>query len=384
MTSTYTTAGVTMDRFAEILASRIAAAILQWGESVDTSEEEFLGHELKLIATAQSDNNEIVQTLYDSLSIANASGAKLDNLVALVGLIRQPQAKSTAVLELTATGATTVPAGTLYETATKIQFATDVEHIFSGAGTAEIASTCTVFGANAAAINEINTIVTSITNISTVQNNAAAIEGSVRETDAEVKEAHAIATATSGQSDTGTTYEALRLVSGNTAAYANENDKAYAVGGIPANTTHYSVIGGTDNAIAAAIENNRVGSVQTYGATTVSLYNTTTGVSKSVNFDRATGRRHYMDLTITTINGLYPDDGETQIKDGLVAHFAAFRIAQNTVYNELYVPVFSVAGVIVTTMFVDITSSPTGVIDIVNSTLQLATLDADDIDITVS
>lgn len=384
MTSTFDSTGVAMDRFPDILPSRIAAAILQWGESVDTSEEEFLGHQLRLIATGQGDNNEIVQTLYDALSIANASGAKLDNLVALVGLIRQAKAKSTAVLTLTATGATTVPAGTKYGTEAGIQFGTDVEHIFSGAGTANIASTCTVYGANAAAIGDIDQIVTSITNISAVTNAAAAVEGSARETDAELKVAHSIATATSGQSDTGTIYEALRKVPGNTAAYSNENDKSYAVDGIPANTLHQSVIGGADNDIAAAIENNRVGSVPTFGATTVSLYNTTTGQSKDINFDRATTRRHYVSMTITTINNLFPDDGVTQIKNKLVAHFAALRIADDTIYTALYAPIYSVAGVIVTSLFVGLASSPTGVVDISNSTLQLASLAAADIDVTVS
>lgn len=384
MASTADSSGVVFDKYADIIAAQIAAAILQWGESVDTSEEEYLGHKLRLISTMQGDSNDISQTLYDALSIANSSGAKLANLVAIVGLTRQKATKSTAVLSLTATQACTVPVGAQYKTAANVIFETTEEQVFTGAGTADVNAQCTVTGANEAGAGEINLISTTIFGISGVTNSVAATPGQARETDQELKEAHTLATETSGDDDVGSIYEALRKVTNNSSALVEENDEDYAVNDIPAHSLRISVIGGTDEDIATAINNNRTSTIPTVGTTTTTVYNTNTGQSKDIKFSRAADKRHYLDATITT-TGLFPDDGLTQINTALTTHFANFRIGDDTDYNGLFAPFYSVPGVIVTALTVGTNPSPTGTVTIVNSHLERAALDVDnDVNITVS
>ena len=145
MTSTYTSGNVTLDRYADILTRLVALAESQWGTSVNTAEDEILGHLLRNIALLIGEINEVVQEVYDGSSVANSSGTQLDNLVELIGLTRQSAAYSTATVTFTATAATTVPAGTRVSTSTTgLVFATDSALAFTAAGSDSVAATCTV------------------------------------------------------------------------------------------------------------------------------------------------------------------------------------------------------------------------------------------------
>jgi uncharacterized phage protein gp47/JayE len=154
-TSTYDSTGISMIRFDDILANAIEYSKASWDESIDTTindaQDAFLGHMLRNVSLVLSDINEIVQNNYD-----------LDHLLSLVGLERPGDVASTAPLTLTSSKATTVPAGSQYKTLAGVIFATDIALTFSAAGSNTVASTCTIFGPNNAAIGEINTIVTSV------------------------------------------------------------------------------------------------------------------------------------------------------------------------------------------------------------------------------
>jgi len=88
MTSTFNSAGVAMNTYADILARAIVLAKQQWSSSVDTSEDEYLGHIMRNIALELGDTNDVVQEVYDQSCILNSTGTKLDNMVALVGMGR--------------------------------------------------------------------------------------------------------------------------------------------------------------------------------------------------------------------------------------------------------------------------------------------------------
>jgi hypothetical protein len=381
MTSTFDSTGITLDRYADTLAWLVEQAEAQWGEGIDTSEEEFYGHLFRLLTTVVAKQNEIIQSIYDGQVVSNSDGALLDGLVELIGLERISAAYSTVTLTLTATAATVVPAGTQYKTAANVVFATDTELTFTGAGSQDVAATCTVTGPNDAAIGEVNTIVNSVYGITTVTNAAAATPGRNRETAAELKERHTTATATSGEEDTASIYEAISGVDGVSSVYVFDNDTDEAVGGVPARTLHCSVIGGTDADIAAAIAGAKTSTIATYGATTVSHYNTTTRQTRDINFDRAVNTDTHIEVTIQTVSGVYPDDGDDQLKAALVAHYDDIRTNDDVKYNALYRPIYSIPGLTVTALKLDTSDPPTGTSDLTSSALIRYTLDEDDIDI---
>ena len=375
--STYNSTGLSLIRYADILANSITDAEASWDESIDTTindaQDAFLGHLLRNISLVVSDINEILQDIYDSGSVLNATGTRLDHLLALVGISRQGDVASTATLTLTSDRATTVPAGSQYKTSTGLIFATDTALTFTGAGSDDVAATCTIYGPNAAAAGTITTIVTSVDGITAVTNASAATAGRYRATDSEQKASHTIAVSTSGLNDEASIYEALIAVTGVSGASVDSNDTDATDDGVPAYNLHCVVIGGTDAAVAAAIHENRISSAPTYGGTSVVHYDTRTSQAKTINFDRGTEVPIYIEIGLTLISGQYSDDYQVQIRDHLVTHFEDFRIGDDVIYTELYKPIYSVSGIVVTSLKIDTTASPVNTSDETMSSTQLAT-----------
>lgn len=387
MTSTYDSTGIVLDRYADILDRLVTLAEAQWGSSVDTSEDEFLGHQIRNMALLLSEINDILQSVYDTMSVANSTGSRLDNLCALIGLERSAADYSTVTLTLTATAATTVPAGTQYKTAAGVVFATDEELVFSGAGSDTVAATCTVTGPYNAAIGEVTTIVNPIYGISACTNAAAATPGKDRDTDAELKIKHTSAVARSGEETAAAIRFAVEEVDGVDDCYVFDNDtNDTASDGTPAHSIHVAVIGGAHDDIAEAIALSKSAGVATYSATTHSadFYDSDTGQNKTIYFDVAADVPLYVAVIGTKIPGLWPDNGETLMKEYLVEHLADFHIADDLSYKSLYKPIYTVPGFICTSLKVDTHSTPDGEADLTATTLERFTLDSADISITVS
>jgi hypothetical protein len=142
-----------------------------------------------------------------------------------------------------------------------------------------------------------------------------------------------------------------------------------------------SAIGGTDADVATAIDNTKTSSVGTHGATTESVYNATTKQTKDINFDRAVNTSTHIKVTLNKIAGVYPDDGDDQIKAALVAHYESIIINSDVVYTALYNPIYSVAGHTVTALTLDTVDPPVGVVDLTSTPLIRYTLALADIDI---
>ncbi|MCP4711973.1 MAG: hypothetical protein GY869_25410, partial [Planctomycetes bacterium] len=185
MTSTYDSTGITLDRVADIKSRLQALAVLQWGESVNLEEDQYLGHRIENMSVILGEINELVQDVYDAGSVSNATGVRLDNLLEVVGITRPAAAYSTVTLTITPSETTTVPLGTQYSTAAGVVFATDVALALTGTTPGTVAATCTVVGANDAGIAEVTTIVNSVFGVVSVSNAAAASPGRLRATDSE-------------------------------------------------------------------------------------------------------------------------------------------------------------------------------------------------------
>jgi uncharacterized phage protein gp47/JayE len=385
MTSSYDSTGITLDRYADILDRLITLSEAQWGDSINTDEDGYLGHTLRLVALILAEINQVVQSVYDAGSVSNSSGVRLGNLVELVGLSYQAAAYSTVTLQLTATKACTVPAGSQYATAADVTFATDSQLVFSGAGSDTVAATCTVTGANDAGIGTITTIKTTINGISAVTNTVAATPGRDQETAAELKARHTLEVATAGEDDAASIYNAVAEVTGVSAVYVFDNDTDAAIGVVPANTIRVSTVGGAAADVAEAISDNKTAGVPTYGATGTSVYNSTTKQAKTINHDTAVNTDTHISFTVTTLTGVFPDDGEAQLKAAIVEHYEDIGIDDDVIYNSLYSPIYSITGVIsISLLKLDISDPPGGTSDLASSPLIRYTVDSGDIDVTVA
>lgn len=375
--STYGITGLSVDNYQDILANMIALAEAWKGESLSTDEQELLGHIFRQEALLTAEANEIIQSVYDAISVSGASGAQLDNLLELINLYRQAAAKSTVTLTCTATKATTIPAGSLARTSANVYFATDSDLVFVGAGSDDVTATCTVNGPYNAAVGEVNIISTSVNGWSAVTNAAAAIPGRDRETDAEFKNRHAAAVATSGDRDAASIDEAVGAVSGVSAVKVVEDYTS-------ATPVYVYVIGGADADVAESIDSQRTVGIGTGGTTAVSVYDETVRDSVTIRFTRAADRPIYIDLAIAVNTALFPADGDAQIKDNLVALFDGQEIGEDVIYLTLPGAILQVPGCTINTLTVGTAPSPSGTSDVSIPVDERAVIDAADIGITHS
>jgi hypothetical protein len=369
--STYDSTGISMDRYVDILADLVALAKANWGESVSTDEEELLGHLFAQISYRIDTVNEKVQEIYDALGISNNSGVPLGNVLELIGMAFQSETPSTATVTCTVTKATTILAGSIVKTATNVYFTTDEALVFVGAGSDDVAVTCTVNGPNAAAIGEINTIVSSAPGWTTVTNAAAAVPGRLQESDAEIKVRHTAAVATSGERDSASITEAVGNVSGVSAVLVDDDSYPVAI----------YVIGGTDALVAAAIDGQLTVGIETAGTTSVDVYSSTTKQDKTISFTRAVDLDIYIDLEIE-VTSTFPSDGDTQIKTAIEALFDGIGIDDDVIYLKIPGAAFSVPGMNVSAAYVGTAPSPSGTSDISVSKTQRAVIDTANITIT--
>lgn len=374
MTTELTELGLTISRFTDLVSEMETASKGLWGESINTNDTELLGHIIRQASLAVAELNETLQDVLDVLSSQNATGNRLDHLFSMLNLERQSAAYSTVTLTYTVTAATTVPAGHRVRTAAGVIFQTLAEHVFSGAGSADIAAQCTEYGAYDAAIGEVTIPVTSVYALSTVTNAAEAIPGRLRETDPQYRTRHTAAVSTSGEDDVASIEEAVSSVSGVSDVRVEEDTTAH--------TITVSVIGGSDEDIAEAINDNRTAGIPTIGDESVTITSETTGQETEINFYRAVDRDFYISLTLSKNAALFPADGETQIKNALVELATTYRIKQTVDYFALLAPIYSVQGVTVSNMYIGWTATPTGTANLTTTITQRPALPIANIAIT--
>lgn len=372
MTSQITDDGITLDRYDDQVASMVAAAKGLWGEGINTDEDQLLGHQIRQIAYIFAQLADVLYAIYNSKSVRNARGIRVDHLLELIGIYRRAEAYSRAELTYTVDRAVTIPAGHQVRTAEQTYFATEQPLMFLGAGSAKVWAACTTPGEIAAAAGAISVPVTRIPGVVTVENEAEATLGRLRETDAELKRRHTLAVATSGNNDVASMYEALYAIQGVSSVYIAED--------LDAVSLSVSVVGGTDDEIAAAIDNNLTVGVRTLGDTLVSRYNTTTRQTRDIWFTRAVDVPVYLRYVITVNPALYPSDGDDQIKAAIL-NVWDYQIKDTVSYLGQVGPVYTIPGVIINEYYMGLSDPAAGAVDLPMTAGQRGTLAIADIEI---
>jgi len=96
----------------------------------------------------------------------------------------------------------------------------------------------------------------------------------------------------------------------------------------------------------------------------------------------------YIDVAITALAG-FPTDGADQIKQAIVDYAAGilidgrgFDIGDDVIYSEIYVPINTVEGVQVDSLFIGTAPSPSGTSTIVIGADQVSDFDTSRINVT--
>lgn len=220
-----------------------------------------------------------------------ATGVFLDALMALTGMQRTPQTQTIVPgVTLTGVAGTLIPAGSQAQTAAQDIFATleDVTLDITGNATADFASV--IYGPIPCDINALNTIVSGILGWETVDNSVAGVLGQTTQSDQAARALRNNTLAFQGVSLAEAITSALSATQGVTSLFFQENTSAATVTindivMVP-HSVYACVAGGTDNAVAAALLENKSSGSAWNGNTSVDLVEPASGQTYSVLFDR--------------------------------------------------------------------------------------------------
>lgn len=246
---------------------------------------------------------------------------------------------------------------------------------------------CDTAGAVTPAISSVNRIVTSYVGWDSVENNVPASTGRDAETDISLRErwAKSIYHRASGMTEAITA--ALYDVDGVTFALTYENDSNDTdLDGRPPHSIESIVRGGDPLEIAKTIFRVHAAGIATYGSISQTV-NDSQGVSHVINFNRPTLIPIYLQLSITSNpEKRLSASAVSLIKSAIVDYFGVLTVGQDVILQSLYGTIYAATSGAVG--YMQIKGSTDGVTFSTNNIMinarSLATITANDIDITIS
>lgn len=357
-----------LDQLLEELNDEVKAI---FGDNFNVTPESPDGQINGVISESNANLWEIAEESYNAFNPSAATGVTLSNLVQLNGIDRLEATSTTDQLTLGGTASTLIPAGSLISTSdTGDQFSTNVDVTLDGGGAAVVDVTALLTGPITALAGTITEIDTPITGWSTATNLADATEGTNEETDTELRSRREQSVARDAQAIIDAIFAAVANIDGVTSVTVLENDTdATDANGLPPHSFQVIVVGGDNQAIADIIFLKKPAGITSFGTTTESV-NDTQGIPHDISFSRPTEVDIFVTVDLTT-NADYPANGDDLVKQAIVDYANGdlvvnrdFGLGEDVIYTRLYTPINSVQGHEIDDLFIDITSSPTGVINI--------------------
>lgn len=364
--------GFKRKRLDQLLAELNAEVKSIFGDNFNTSPESPDGQINGAISESNANLWELGEEAYNAFNPSAATGITLSNLVQLNGITRLPATSSRALLSITGTSGTLIPAGSLISTLdTGDQFTTEIDLTLNGGGTGSVFASAVLTGEINALTGTLTIIDTPITGWDTVTNSADATVGTNEETDVELRARRERSVARDAQAIIDAIYAEVRAVEGVTQAAVLENDTDTGpdANGLPAHSTHTIASGGIDADIAEAIFIKKSLGVTTFGTTTVQV-DDDQGIPHDISFSRPVEIPIYVIVNLTTFAD-YPTTGDDDIKQAIIDYAngdltvgRGFFLDDDVIHSELYTPINTIDGLTVDSLFIGIAPAPAGTADI--------------------
>lgn len=338
--------------YSECLAERITRAREVFGVKIDTSETSFLG---KLIRNAAWDEAylwELAEAVYMSPFVNSAEGTSLDAVGQYLTITRRPATKSKGVITVFGKANTLVPAGFRVATASGVVFLTTELAYIGENGKVDVPIESVIAGKNTnAQSEEINQIVNPTFGIDRVTNKDYTEGGMDIETDEEFRLRYKKSYSRVGGSTVPAMTAALLDIDDVVDCEVRENVTMSEVDGIPAKSVACFVFGGSDDAIAKTIYENKPAGIEAYGQT-YKYIEDKKGIKHKIGFTRAKEIKIKVDITLTKTED-YP--GDDVIKRAILGYiggvdednveYAGLKLGEDVVYNKLISKVLCPGGV---------------------------------------
>ena len=324
--------GMHIPTYNDILENLINQMKAIFGEDIYIDEDSMDYQQISIFAKKIYDSYSTALMVYNNRTPITAIGTNLDNLCALVGIVRKPATKSEVILTVTGDPGTVITDGQALDVNGNLWDLPSAVTI-PGNGTINVNSTSNKASKVEAAANTITTIATPVYGWLSVVNNYAANPGSNIESDAELRARYAVSTMLPSQTVLDGLIASVEAVNGVTRIKGYENDtNVTSDEGFPPHSTTLVVEGGTNGDVANAYISKKTPGVYTNGTTSVTLISES-GNATIIRFYRPTYVSIKCKIYLQMLAG-YNSQSEDDIKQAVVSYIAKLGIAEN-VYSSL-------------------------------------------------
>ena len=290
---------------------------------------------MSIFARAVFDSYCAAALAYDAHSPATSVGTGLDAVVAVNGIARKQATRSVATVTLSGEPGVTITNGMVADE-NGMLWELPATVVLGDSGTAEAQATCSQYGQVVALPETINRIMTPQFGWTGVTNEAAAIPGSVVETDAQLRLRQTISTAQPSASMYEGLLGALRAGEEVTRVKVYENDTHDTdANGIPGHSICCVVEGGESASIAETIFNRKPIGCGTYGEETETVMDSY-GNKNSISFQRPAYVDFDVTVTVKPLTGYSEADTPAAIAAGIASYLNSLTIGDGLAVSLLW------------------------------------------------
>jgi len=284
--------------------------------------------------------SDAVQESIDARDPDAAEGVHLDNLCALVGVVRQPATASTVTLRLGGTPATVIAAGKRARVpGTTVYWTPAADATIPGGGTIDVAGVCTTTGATEATTGSVTEIVDAVAGWTSVTNVGAAVPGDEIETDSALRRRRKLSLSAGGTARAAAIRAVLEALDSVTAAAVIENTSMVTdADGIPPKSYRPIV---WPTGLSAAQEEEIVEAI--WGVTPAGIYvdgseryNVTDdqGYEQDIGFEYGSQVEIYAVLTLT-VDSDYPTTGDADVEAALKVYDNDYSLGSAVIPDDI-------------------------------------------------
>lgn len=348
-----------------------------FGTNIKTDTKSLFSQFAAIVADRERDLWTLLELVYHSAYLFGASGASLDQLIALAGQARRGATYSMVTLTLGGTNGTLIPADSeSWDPVLELTWVHLTSATISG-GTASVVARAAELGPVVGLAGTISTPKTVISGWTTVTNALDADPGNTVQSDASVRSNFTLGMRMAGGSSVEGVLALLLkpgIVPGLTEAVALENDGFDPdANGLPGKSFEIIVRGGDDQLIADVIWFSKPAGIESVGTTTMTVTGAD-GATHEVKFSRATEVEVYalVEYAIDTEGDEFPggpqtgldvehaatdDTGETEMRDAVLALGTSYTIGRDVAPWHL-ARVIETVGIRELTIRVGLSASP--------------------------
>lgn len=325
--------GMHIPTYSDIRDDLISSMKEIFGNDIYIDEDSQDYQQISIFAKKIFDTNALALLTYNNRTVNTAIGVGLDNICALVGIVRKPATYSTVQVTLTGTPSTVIKNGQVSDQDDTHIWNLPEEVTIPDNGIITVEAVCNEAGDITVAPNTITKIVTPVFGWLSVVNNFTGSGGTNQESDAELRSRYALATSAPSETVFESIIASVSAVSGVKRIKAYENDTGTANElGHPPNSITLVVEGGDDTDVATEIYFKKTPGCYTNGTTTVPIVSLS-GNTTNISFYRPTYKTVYVKVSLKKLSS-YNDEYANDIKKAIVDYINNLEIAE-TVYRSV-------------------------------------------------